>query len=454
MLIDKRLNIVLYSIDCTLKWMVDKFLSILSRIFPRYKLFNQIQKYENALKNILGLVIFNALGGLLVMVTNVKLANTMGASIFGVYSYYLAIGEVGSKFVRYGREKTMLRELVQNSEHQESLIAHTVWLEFTNLVVFVLAAVICHNWLGAQLSWSYLLLIVAPSLISLDFQPVYEACRLISWHSIYYLIQKVLFLAGIWGVLWCTQSMSLTSAAFVLFASWLIILFMQYREIIGRSGINLFSGIKVRLLLTLYKRGFIIALCCMAGVAFGPLIQLIMNHYTDTVSVGLYAACLQLATIAKFFMSQVGRVGNPRMAEICMPQHTKSVKVSFLKYYSLAMLLCVCPFAVPMLLCPERIVDILFIDEYAEISQALPVYAVYLFVSALGVVFNQFLISFRADSIYLYLYSFSAMVSLGIAFLMIPTYGFMGGVWAYCISDGLASILYLIISLIIIKKQL
>lgn len=118
------------------------------------------------------------------------------------------------------------------------------------------------------------------------------------------------------------------------------------------------------------------------------------------------------------------------------------------------MFFCVCPFAVPMLLCPKWIVSTLFIEEYAEISQALPVYAAYLFVSALGVVFNQFLISVRADSIYLYLYSFSAMVSLGIAFLMIPVYGFIGGVWAYCISDGLASVLYLICSLIIIKKQL
>ena len=76
-----------------------------------------------------------------------------------------------------------------------------------------------------------------------------------------------------------------------------------------------------------------------------------------------------------------------------------------------------------------------------------------LFVSALGFVFNQFLISMRADSIYMYIYSFSAVVSLAIAFLMIPIYGFMGGVWAFCISDGLASILYLVVSLIIIKKQ-
>ena len=78
-------------------------------------------------------------------------------------------------------------------------------------------------------------------------------------------------------------------------------------------------GVKVRNLAELYKKGFAIALCCVIGVAFGPMIRLIMNHYTDTASVGLYAACLQLATIAKFFLMQVGRVGNPKMQKFVCP---------------------------------------------------------------------------------------------------------------------------------------
>ena len=453
MYINKRRNAILYSIDTALKWVVNKFVSVLSNKFPHNNLFSYILQHENAIKNILGLTIFNALGGLLIMVTNVKLANVMGASLFGIYSYYLAIGEVGSQFVRYGREKTMLRELIQNPENRDSLITHTVWLEILNLTLFVLVAVVSCNWLDARLSWSYLLLIITPCLISLDFMPVYESFRLMSWHSIYYLIQKVLFLAGIWSVLLFTHTISLINAAIVLATSWLVIIFMQYKEIIGQSGINLFVGVKVRNLAELYKKGFAIALCCVIGVAFGPMIRLIMNHYTDTASVGLYAACLQLATIAKFFLMQVGRVGNPKMAEICMPKHTKLSKRNFLKKYSLSMILCVSIFAIPMFFAPNWMVNILFTDEYAEISQALPIYAVYLFVSALGFVFNQFLISMRADSIYMYIYSFSAVVSLAIAFLMIPIYGFMGGVWAFCISDGLASILYLVVSLIIIKKQ-
>ena len=45
-------------------------------------------------------------------------------------------------------------------------------------------------------------------------------------------------------------------------------------------------------------------------------------------------------------------------------------------------------------------------------------------------------------------------VSIIIAVLMIPYYGFLGGVLAFCISDRLASILYTIISLNILRNEI
>lgn len=77
------------------------------------------------LHNVVGLAFFNALGGLCVMVTQIKLANYLGASVYGIYSYCLAIGEVGSVFVRYGRSKTMVRDLIQYPEKRDALVVST-----------------------------------------------------------------------------------------------------------------------------------------------------------------------------------------------------------------------------------------------------------------------------------------------------------------------------------------
>lgn len=305
-----------------------------------------------------------------------------------------------------------------------------------------------------QLSIVAILLILSPCLISLDFQPVYESFRLISWHSIYYLIQKILFIVGVWTILLINNRLSIGNVAIILFLSWIIVVVIQYWEVIHQLQINIFKQFKIRDLFRFYKSGFIIAVVCVLGCAFGPIIQMIIKQSSSEVSVGLYAACLQLLTIAKFILNQMVRVGNPKMAEICIVGYDKQRKRNFLKKYIFIMVLSVSPFAIPMFICPDLIVKSLFSSEYLEISSALPICAVYLILSSIGAVFNQFLVSYRADMIYILFYSIAAIVSIIIAVLMIPYYGFLGGVLAFCISDGLASILYTIISLNILRNEI
>ena len=57
-----------------------------------------LRSHEVVFYNVIGLTFFNSLGGLLTILTQVKLANVMGASHYGVYSYCLAIGEVAFNF--------------------------------------------------------------------------------------------------------------------------------------------------------------------------------------------------------------------------------------------------------------------------------------------------------------------------------------------------------------------
>lgn len=242
MIINQKHNIILNGIDYVLGWFVKILLGISTYILP--KRFSQqlcnISSSNGAIRNILGLLIFNAIGGLLIMVTNVKLANGMGAAMYGLFSYYLAIGEVGSNFVRYGRHKTMLRELIQKPEESRSLIKHTFWLGCINLLLFILIALVFHDLMQASLSITYILLIVAPCLISIDFQPVYEAEKLMSWHSIYYLIQKFCFLGGVWFIIAIDIRLELSAIAIILFISWLMVFIMQYREVVIRGGYKCF----------------------------------------------------------------------------------------------------------------------------------------------------------------------------------------------------------------------
>ena len=123
--INQRANIVLYAIDRFLQ----EFVNVIAKLIDRFvaiDIYSKFSAHQGTMQNVIGLLTFNALGGLLIMVTNIKLANVLGAAVFGIYSYYLAIGEIGSNIVRYGRHKTMLRELVQHPDRRNITITYTV----------------------------------------------------------------------------------------------------------------------------------------------------------------------------------------------------------------------------------------------------------------------------------------------------------------------------------------
>lgn len=210
-----------------------------------------ITDHVNAIKNnvfvrnTIGLTIFNAVGGVVVLFTNVKLANTLGAAVFGLYSYYMAIGEVGQNFVRYGRNKTMIRDLVQFPHKSHSLISNTLGLSIINILIFLTVIILFSGTLEVDISIASILLIISPCLMSIDLTPVYEALKLMSWHSIYNVIQKFIFLIGIWGIIIIFGKVELLHLGIKLFISWFYIILIQCHEVINSLNINISKCISI-----------------------------------------------------------------------------------------------------------------------------------------------------------------------------------------------------------------
>lgn len=452
--IHKKDNKLIYAIDSAL----DKFVALLiivARLFvpSKYKKkFDTLTEHKEMLHNVIGLTFFNALGGFCVMATQVKLANYLGASVYGVYSYCLAIGEVGAMFVRYGRNKTMVRDLIQMPEKRDDLIVSTFFLSLINLALFMAVTFAFHNQLDIECNWAYFLLIISPCLISVDPGPVYESLKLMSWHSIYALIQKFGFLIVIWLLFALHVNVGLFSIGAIVTVSWIVVLLMQFKEISEQLNINFLQNVKISELWKLYKDNFSIFLSCVCGVAFGPLLRLILNNNVDSTAVGIYSAGLQIYHICLFFNTQVGRVGNPMMAVAGRSDVSTEKRRTLVIRYTIIMLLTALPFALPMLLCPHLIVDMLFTADYSSLSAYLPILAIYLVAISLGVVFTQFLISMRKDTIYFIIYVTSAIVTIVLAYILIPRYEVLGAMLALCIPHSIGCLFYLLYSLKYLRK--
>ena len=389
------------------------------------------------------------------MFTNVKMANLMGPIVFGLYSYYLAIGEVGANFVRYGLHKTMVRDLVQHEENSVQLIKSSFGLGLLNLIIFLIICTVFYRQLDISLDVACVLLIIAPCIISLDFQPVYEKEHLMGWQSFYYLIQKFLFIIPIWGYILYFNTITLNLVAFLYFSTWLVILILQCIEVGDAYSIqfyclkNIFSFKNICLL---YKENLIITLCCFTGVAFGPLLRMILKGNDSETAVGIFSAGLQLMIMAKFILSQISRIGNPRMAEICKEGVQYKTRIEFVRNYLLLVLVAVLPFSLLFILFPDYIVDLFFTTDYGELIFLLPIFAVDIIFNSAGVVFTQFLISMRKDNVYFSIYVISAILSVILAYILIPYQGATGATIAFCTADSLSCIAFVIYSILILRR--
>ena len=450
--IDIKRNKLLFPLHLLMGKVVHLLFTIIKPIVPKkYK--GKILQLEqsNTFNNVFGLTLFNAIGGIVVMLTNVKIANVLGASLYGLYSYYLAVGEVGQNFVRYGRNKTMTRDLIQNPSKFESLISNTLVLGLLNLCIYLFVVLLFSKPLDITLSIPAILLLISPCLGSIDFQPVYESLKQMSWHSMYLLIQKCIFLILLWGFLLLYDTPSLGYLGSVLFFSWFFIIVIEYWEIIIGFGIRIRLFVSLSSIKGLYKENFLIALSCMTGVAFGPLIRLILKNYTDTQSVGIYSAGMQIFVISQFILHQISRVGNPMMAEAGKDTCTIKERKTLCKKYVFLTILSTLPFFIPLFFFPQLTTNLFFTEEYSDLSHYLPFFGIYLAALAIGVVYTQFLISMRKDKIYFIIYVSSAISTILVAFLLIPIWGVLGAVIALCIPHSIGCLFYFICSIKFLK---
>ncbi len=451
--IAKEKNIVLYPLQNVIGYLVHIFL-LLIKPFVIGKFKERLLKIEESktFNNVIGLAVFNALGGLVMMLTNIKIANVLGAGAYGLYSYYLAIGEVGANVVRYGRHKTMTRDLIQKPPIFNSLISNTFIIGLINFLFVLVVVFLFRHQLDVETSLYAFLLIMAPCIGALDFQPVYESLKEISWHSIFYFIQRVSFMVAVWICICFVSQLSLSFLGVTLFLSWLIIEIIQYREIVVGLGIKIQREISWTRIWELYKSNFIIALSCLVGVAFGPAIRLILMEFADSNVVGVYSAGMQIFLISQFLMHQVSRVGNPLMAEAGKEGVSLAKRKTLCHKYFVIMFVTAIPFAIPLILFPQFITDICFTKEYSALGAYLPIFAIYLMALSIGNVYAQFLLSMRKEKVYFIIYIGSAVATVLSAIILIPLHPLLGAILALCIPQSISCLFYYICSVKYLKR--
>ena len=407
----------------------------------RRRMTRLLRSQRQNLQNLSVLVIVNFAVATVGFLTQVKIANTIGKYHFGLIAYGLAIAAYGGVFIRFGLDRTLVRDLIHYPGRFGELVAASLilrWLLFAIVVVVLVTWKIAAG-AGSDISWGLLLVIVANSMMSMDLQPVYDSWRAMSRHAVYNLIQRCLYFAAIWAIITISPAkLGIPSIGAATMGSVICYLTLQHRWAMARLRLPASRGEIFLAALRMAKGNLTIWLASVSTLSFVSLNQLVLKHYRGTADLGGYAAAWQMVSLATMLLNQVARIGNPMTALVTRDGVQPKERSRFLLKYVCVMMLTASPVALGTICFPETIMRILFRPEYGSAASVLRIMGVYMLVYAVGLVASQFVVSTRLEKTYFASVLAGGIVSIVACFLLIPPMGANGAGAALLVSTSTA----------------
>jgi len=422
-------------------------------------LFGRLRKVvisqKKHIQNLSVLVFVNFLIAGLGFLTRVKIANTLGREGFGLFAYALALGCYGAVIVRFGLDRTFVRDLIHYPRRFGQLVAGSLVLRGFLLILITLALIMWKLVFGnKELSWGVIAVVLGTSLMALDLRDVYDSWHKMSRDAVYNLIQRCCYYALIWIVVLLVPdklSIGLIGAGTILSAA--LYLFMQQRWAFRRIE---FYKAKESLAKTAIKLGFANLLVWAAAIgclSFGVLNQLVLKYFRGNAELGGYAAAWQIVAIAMLLLNQVARIGKPATARITQEGTDRKTKRRFLVKYSAVMFAVASPIALGAMLWPDLILKTLFRPEYAPAAGVLRVLGIYIVLFSLGLVASQYVIAARMEKVYFASVIVGGVLSVLFCLFLIPKLGGVGAAISLLIAHGISMGLYWVAMILHVRNR-
>lgn len=411
-------------------------------------LFGRLRKVvisqKKHIQNLSVLVFVNFLIAGLGFLTRVKIANTLGREGFGLFAYALALGSYGAVIVRFGLDRTFVRDLIHYPRRFGQLVAGSLVLRGLLLVVVILALV---SWkltfASSELSWGVIAVVVGTSLMALDLQAVYDSWQKMSRHAVYNLVQRCCYYALIWAViLFFPGKLSIGLIGGGTMASVALYLFMQQRWAFKRIEFYKAQESLAKVAIKLGLANLMVWAAAIGCLSFGVLNQLVLKSFRGTAALGGYAATWQIVAITMLLLNQVARIGKPATARITREGTDRNTRRRFLVKYSAVMFAVASPIAISALFCPGLILKTLFRPEYASEAGTLRILGIYIMCFPLGLVASQYVIAARMEKVYFASVVVGGVLSVLFCLFLIPKLGGMGAAISLLIGHGISMGLY------------
>lgn len=390
------------------------------------------------------LVIVNLTAAGLGFITRVKIANTLGKADFGLFAYAFAIAAYGGAIIRFGFDRTLVRDLIHFPKRFGQFVASSLLLRGFLFLLVTLALLIWKFFSPAvsDLTWGVVPVVLGQSMLGLEMKAVYDSWGRMSRHAVYNLIQRCLYFSAVWlMIILAPKSLSVFWLGVFTVVAVIFYIILQCSWAFKRIDFGGISKSIFNATFVLAKGNLVIWFSCLWCLSFGVINQIILKFYGGKESLGGYAAAWQIVALAMLFLAQVARIGNPATARITKYGMAKNARVKLLIKYSSVMFLIVFPVCLAAIVWPEFILRSIYKPEYVSAAATLRLMGLYLIVYSFAVVASQYLVSARLEKLYLRNVTIGGFVSVAFSFVLIPGLGGLGAILSLLIAHSLLVLL-------------
>ncbi|TFB10143.1 hypothetical protein E3V36_04695 [Candidatus Marinimicrobia bacterium MT.SAG.2] len=372
-------------------------------------------------------------------ITMIIIAKVFGKELFGDFSYAITVGGYCITIANCGLERTLIRDLVHFPKRFDEYASASILLR-GSMLTLALVGIFGVNALVAeenQLRFGGILIVLTMGIKAFNLAAIYDAWDNMKRSAVYLLSERSLYFICIWTfILFFEESLSITAISIFMFISVILGLSLQYRWALPQ--LNLRMDQKANLLaVVMLKKNLWVWSAIIATLSFGGLSKIVLKHISGSGELGEYSVAWLVVLLGMILITQVGRVGNPRIARIVKPGVSPTRRIRFLLQYTALSAMAGTVIGLPAIFFSTQIMQI-FPPEYASAASSMRILGFYVIAIGIGQVATQYLVAVRKERVYFIIVFLTGGLSVVLFYLLIPQWMATGAALAVLLAHGTA----------------
>tara|TARA_B100000945_G_scaffold180284_1_gene144462 strand:- start:75 stop:1382 length:1308 start_codon:yes stop_codon:yes gene_type:complete len=370
----------------------------------------------------------------------IYVARYLGPERFGLLSYALSFVWLFSSLASLGLNDILVRELVNQPENSQNLIATALWLKVCGFGLMGLTVTVVLIFKSEdQLTLLLISIIIlgflfqATNVVEFYFQAKVQSKFIVRAQVVQLLITSIFKIYLVWSkanLLWFALALMLDQAL-------IAILFLYlYKWKVKKFPFLYFNWEKTKLLI---RDGWPLIFTGMVVLVYMKIDQVMLKEMLNTKAVGVYAAAVRLCETLYFIPTALMASLFPAVV-YARKKSEKMYEQRIQKLYDLMVWGSVI-IAIPTTLVSNWIILLLYGSDFQEAADVLRIYIWALVFVSLGVASSKWLVAENLQHYSFYITTLGAIVNVGCNLWLIPIHGIKGAAIATLLAQGTVSFL-------------